>query len=316
MVPRGGRRPCDSPRAPFMSSSGAGSSTCAGIPSALATIQRLSRFDLPMKTASPTEIHLLEEEPEPAEPLLLDPRAPTLRPFFGFYGGKWRDSRRLYPLPELPVLVEPFAGSAGYAVRYHYLEVVLCEVDPVIAAVWDYLINVKSSEILAIRDLGHDESVDDLTGVPQEARWLIGFWLNRGTDRPRRSPSKWMREGVRPGSFWGERVRQTLAFQVNHIRHWTIHNCAYDSCPYDGPATWFVDPPYQHAGRHYTYGSKLIDYEQLGLWCESRTGQTIVCENQGADWLPFVPLDSTKTTRAGRVSREVVWYGGTEGLAA
>jgi hypothetical protein len=32
----------------------------------------------------------------------------------------------------------------------------------------------------------------------------------------------------------------------------------------------------------------------------------IVCENEGADWLPFQSLSDVKTTRAGRRSREVV----------
>src|SRR5690606_30076826 len=33
-----------------------------------------------------------------------------LRPFFGFYGGKWRDTLKLYPRPEYDVVIEPFAG--------------------------------------------------------------------------------------------------------------------------------------------------------------------------------------------------------------
>ena len=38
-----------------------------------------------------------------------------------------------------------------------------------------------------------------------------------------------------------------------------------------------------------------------------RRGQVIVCENDGADWLPVEPAGDTKTTRRGRRSREVVW---------
>jgi hypothetical protein len=33
-----------------------------------------------------------------------------------------------------------------------------------------------------------------------------------------------------------------------------------------------------------------VDYVHLGKWCMERTGQLIVCDNTGADWLPFRPL--------------------------
>ena len=234
------------------------------------------------------------------------PQAPTARPFFGFYGGKWRDSPKHYPAPKHEVIVEPFAGSAGYALRYNNRKVILCEVDEVLAGIWTYLITVKASEIRAIPDLEPGQTVTDLA-ICQEAQWLVGFWMNRGASRPRKAPSKWMREGIRPGSFWGERVRETIASQVDLIRHWQIHNVSYEQCPYDGPATWFIDPPYEAAGRHYHYGSEGIDFDQLATWSQARRGQVIVCENAGAVWLPFQELAHVKTTRAGSRSREVAW---------
>jgi hypothetical protein len=234
------------------------------------------------------------------------PSAPHLRPFFGFYGGKWRDALKHYPEPEHGTIVEPFAGSAGYSIRYAALRVILCEIDPVLSEVWRYLIRVTPKEILAIPDLKPDDSLDDLK-ISQEARWLVGFWLNRGIASPRKSPSKWMRDGIRPGSFWGPRVRQTIASQVESIRHWRVHNCSYVDCPTPRVATWFVDPPYERAGKHYRFGSENIDFASLAGWCESRPGQVIVCENKGATWLPFRELADVKTTRADRRSREVLW---------
>lgn len=227
-----------------------------------------------------------------------------LRPFFGFYGGKWRDTPKHYPPPRHEIIVEPFAGSAGYALRYANRKVVLCDVDPVVTGVWDYLTTASSAEILGLPDFGPDQTIDDLE-VCQEARWLIGFWLNRGVAHPRRSPSRWMRDGIRPGSFWGERVRQTIASQLGAISHWQVHNCSYQDAPVDGEVTWFIDPPYQHAGRHYSFGSSGIDYAELGAWCRARTGQVVVCEGSGADWLPFEPLGDVKTTRRRRASEQV-----------
>lgn len=233
-----------------------------------------------------------------------------LRPFFSYYGGKWRDAVKLYPTPKCETIIEPFAGSAGYSLRYYQRSVILYEIDPVVVAVWKYLIGVRSSEILAIPDLGPDENCDDLK-VCQEARWLVGFWLNRAASSPRKSPSAWMRAGIRPGSFWGERVRNTIASQVDFIRHWEVHNSGYIECPTDLEATWFIDPPYQVAGRHYRFGSEIIDYGALGEWCRARPGQVIVCENEGADWLPFQQLASVKTTRSNR-SPEVYWLNDCE----
>jgi hypothetical protein len=232
--------------------------------------------------------------------------AKQVRPFFGFYGGKWRDTPRYYPSPEFSTVVEPFAGSAGYSLRHADRQVILCEIDPVLAGVWQFLLRATPGEIRAIPDVVPGGSVDDLH-VCQEARWLVGLWLNRAVTRPRKSPSKWMRDGIRPGSFWGERVRETIASQVDTIRHWRVYNCTYADCPYSGPATWFIDPPYQMAGRHYHYGAEGMDYEILAEWCRSRPGQTIVCENNGANWLPFRPLADVKTTRRGRRSQEVHW---------
>lgn len=235
-------------------------------------------------------------------------RPGRLRPFFGFYGGKWRDTPRHYPAPVHETIVEPFAGSAGYSVRYAERRVILGEKDPVIYGVWKYLISVSAQEILAIPDLAPGQSVGDLS-IPEEARWLVGLWLNRGAARPRTGPSAWMRDGIRPGSFWGPRVRRTIADQVDLIRHWQVFNCSYEELPFHRSATWFIDPPYQKQGRHYRFGAEGIDFGALATWCRTRRGQVIVCENEGADWLPFVPLNDVKTTRRLSRSVEVVWVG-------
>ena len=230
-----------------------------------------------------------------------------LKPFFGYYGGKWRNAKLLYPAPKYNTIIEPFAGSAGYSLRYSSRNIILCEIDPILVSVWNYLIKVKPSEILQIRDLRPNETVDDLE-VCQEARWLVGFWLNRGTSSPRKSPSLWMREGIRPGSFWGQRVKETIASQVEKIRHWKVYHGSY--IEFTSPpnnATWFIDAPYINAGCYYRYGAKEIDYLELAYWCKSRKGQVIVCENDGARWLPFRSLRNVKTTRADSLSKEVIW---------
>ena len=78
---------------------------------------------------------------------LLGSAAPMMRPFFGFYGGKWRDAPKYYPAPEHDTIVEAFAGSAGYSVRYADRKIMLGEKDGVIFGVGDVPPNVEKCEI-------------------------------------------------------------------------------------------------------------------------------------------------------------------------
>ena len=231
----------------------------------------------------------------------------SLLPFFTYYGGKWRVAPR-YPGPRHRQIVEPFAGSAGYALRYADREVLLCDADPVLAGLWRYLISVTPGEILRLPDLRDGETVDALA-VPQEARWLIGFWLNKGAAAPRKTPSRWMRDGLRPGSYWGQKIRERIASQVEKIRHWRVYDTDYRCAEIDLPATYFVDPPYANAAGRY-YRKNAISYLELGDWCRGLRGQVIVCENDGAAWLPFRPFHAAKAREGrggGRVSYEAIW---------
>ena len=100
-------------------------------------------------------------------------------------------------------------------------------------------------------------------GLEDAPRYLVGLWLNRGVSGPRKTPSKWMRDGIRPGSFWGDRVRETIASQVSKIRHWQVYHLQYADCPVQGSATWFIDPPYQGVGTHYRFGTCQRQWDTL-----------------------------------------------------
>jgi hypothetical protein len=249
----------------------------------------------------------------------MDPeRQGRLLPFFTYYGGKYRAAPH-YPKPRHRSIVEPFAGSAGYSLRYHEHNVILVERDPLLAALWRYLVRATPRDFARLPDVGPWESVDDLK-IPEEARWLIGFWLNKGAAGPRKTPSAWMRSNLRPNSYWGPAIRHRLVAQAGAIKHWIIvegeYTAAASTLRAEGHrrATWFVDPPYEGAaGRLYRHD--VIDYDALGRWCRSRPGQMIVCENEGATWLPFRPFRSIKSTPGARGkghSREVIWTKGEE----
>lgn len=235
-----------------------------------------------------------------------------LRPFFPYYGGKFRSAPR-YPAPAHDWIVEPFAGSAGYAMRYPDRQVVLVEASEPIAAIWQYLTLVSPREVLRLPLLEPGQSVDTLA-IPQPARWLIGMWCSPGSAMPKRTLGHWPRHD---GShvrfqFWGAPVRERIASQVDRISHWIVKHAAHTSAPHIR-ATWFVDPPYKGAGTHYPCGSSGIDYQALAGWCRQRRGQVMVCENTGADWLPFEHFLDAKACKAGKrrgVSREALWTAG------
>jgi site-specific DNA-adenine methylase len=237
-----------------------------------------------------------------------------MRPFVNFYGGKWRAAPR-YPAPMYGTIVEPFAGFAGYSTRYYDHKVVLVEKDPLIASLWAYLIRVSATEIAKLPLIRADQTIDDLHGTCQEAKWLIGFWITGGASGPRKTPTSWMKARPGSGGYWGESVRARIASQVDLIRHWQIIEGSYENAPAI-EATHFVDPPYQKAGTHYRESAKKIDFTALAKHCQSLIGQTIVCENAGADWLPFRPFAEIRSNQANakragdaerRSSAEVIW---------
>jgi len=229
-----------------------------------------------------------------------------LKPFWRYYGGKWRAAPR-YPAPMYPHIIEPFAGAAGYAMRYPDRQVTLVEKYPVVAGIWRYLIAVSPDEVLRIPLV---EAVSDLPAwVPQEARWLVGFTMNAAVTAPRNvlSAGRQRLAGMgRKFEGWTGAQRERVASQVDAIRHWRVVEGAYTDAP-DVEATWFVDPPYENAGKHYVHGSADLEYRTLGDWCRTRRGQTMVCENVGATWLPFVPFMAAKAGPAKQVSHEALW---------
>jgi site-specific DNA-adenine methylase len=225
-----------------------------------------------------------------------------LKPFFRYYGGKWRVAPK-YPSPSMPSVVEPFAGAAGYATRHHALRVRLYDTSPYVVGTWDYLIRTPSAEIrrLPLYD-GSWSTVDELTHLPQEARWVIGWWLNTGTTSPHKSPSKWMRDTPVWTAWWGPQIRERLARQADEIRHWRVWQRSWTDVPTGRAATWFVDPPYDNfAGARYPFSD--VDYRELAQWCRRLRGQVIVCENDGATWLPFKPLTVARGANGRHKSR-------------
>jgi len=232
-----------------------------------------------------------------------------LAPFWRYYGGKNR-AARLYPRPQHDTIVEPFAGAAGYSCLHFRRKVLLIDASEIVASVWRYLIAVSASEVFKLPDIPEGGTCNDVAAC-QEARWLMGFWCNSGTALPRLAPSVRVTQyGQTPKrgnwSGWGWRARQRIGAQVDCIRHWQVWCGDYRTAP-DIEATWHIDPPYDNsAGAQYP--QQPDDFIELGRWCQGRRGQVMVCENDGATWLPFKPFATVNAnSRHTKRSREVMW---------
>lgn len=227
-------------------------------------------------------------------------------PLWRYFGSKWKLVPK-YPKPNHDLIVEPFAGAANYAMTYADRRVVLVEKNPILCAVWRYLIGASEAEVRAIPKV---RNLDDLpASLPIEARHLVGFWFGAGDTRPRQRMSSMI---ARDGGYDPARV----AAQLHRIRHWIVIEGDYTQAP-DERATWFVDPPYQVAGSRdvrsrgrvrYPFGGDAIDFGALSAWCQARRGQVIVCENEGATWLPFEPLAVSNAAAPGARTLEAMWY--------
>lgn len=224
---------------------------------------------------------------------------------FSYYGGK-ANIVKAYPRPLFPLIIEPFCGSARYALRYATSKVWINDRSTDIYRIWKYLVSVSRERILQLPDLHAGDDLREIQNLSQDERLLLGFACGRGVASPRSTCTDW--GGGAPGGQlpMSYTLKDRIIKNLEFIRHWKVTCLDYQEVP-NQEATWFVDPPYQIGGEHYP--QKIEDYTNLGKWCKSRLGQVIVCENQEADWLPFRPLVTGFGGRArgNKDKTEVVW---------
>ena len=236
--------------------------------------------------------------------------------FFPYYGAKHAYIRH-YPAPRHGHIVEPFAGSAAYAHAHGAQnEVTLIEKNPRIAAIWEWLISVSADELMSLPGIDTIEHIDQSGLTDGPAREFLRQWMATAQPIGQNARSSMATAQMQMNKWWfSERCRDDFCTSLQQIRHWRVRCGSYDSAP-DTDACWFVDPPYIDGGRRYAAGCKnaSIDFGALAQWCVSRRGDVIVCEGDGAAWLPFEPLvanmDRTMlSTGFGKRQRtELVYY--------
>ena len=181
---------------------------------------------------------------------------------FYYFGSKERLSAK-YPSPTRRTIIEPFAGSAGYARLHWEHNVILVEKDDRVVELWERLRRMTPEQALSIPPPVVGERSSDLLVMLRRQR----------TFADRRIPHGHRTDGVtlaEPAPPHRSQHPESAAL-ADHPRR--LHRRA------DIDATWFIDPPYEMMKRGYRESG--LDYPALGSWCRERTGQVIVCEQEG-----------------------------------
>lgn len=205
---------------------------------------------------------------------------------WSYYGSKSKVVD-YYPKPVYRKIIEPFAGSARYSLKYWENDIVLVDKYEVVIRIWKWLQKCSPTDISGLPKL---KPGDDLRafGLSDDERLFLGFVVNRGVSTPKNILTKW-------ASNLYEKDLHRISSNLYKIKHWEIRLGNFWDIP-NQEATWFIDPPYQFGGEHYAHNNSSINFYELSVWCKSRQGQSIVCENSKADWMDFRPMKKMKGT--------------------
>lgn len=219
-------------------------------------------------------------------------------PLFKWFGSKWSAAPH-YPAPEHDTIIEPFAGSAGYSLRYSHKNICLAESNPHIHALWTWLINEATTDDILSIPVHIPEGTDIRNmGLNKGQQLLLKTWQRTNNVGDCWTVSPW---GNLPGQ-WTVNTRARVSSEIHAIKHWNIYKCGIELMKSaQKTASWFIDPPYLY---NYQYKSSLvISYQELGELIQSLSGQLIACEaackKTGAipDYLSFVDFRKTVTSR-------------------
>ena len=219
---------------------------------------------------------------------------------FSYYGSKSKVVD-LYPSPKFGKIIEPFAGSARYSLKYFDRDVLLVDKYQVIVDVWHYLQQASEADILKLPKPAIGDDLRNYNQLSEIEKKFMGFLVQKAQGKPANTVTYY-------SAFHDSKrdIRKQIASQLFKIRHWVIRCGSYDEIENE-TACYFIDPPYQVGGQHqYKFNNRQIDYQKLGEWCKSRNGQVIVCENTKADWLPFYAMKELQGV-ANTDTTEAIW---------
>ncbi len=239
-------------------------------------------------------------------------------PLFKWFGAKWQASK-YYPRPKYPSILEPFAGSACYALRNSSArtDVTLAESNLNVYNLWDWLIHEASEHDIREIPINLKEGTNILdVGLTRGQSLLLKHWQRTNNVGNCWTISPW---GNKPGQFTAN-TRARVANEVYLVKRWKVYRDGFSAMraslgAVENPlSTWFVDPCYQY---NYQYGCGETDYGLVAEMVKMHEGQAIVCEakcpktGKIPNWLPFRFFRRTVTSRRKSTnnhhSSELIW---------
>jgi hypothetical protein len=213
---------------------------------------------------------------------------------FSYFGSKSKIVN-YYPKPRFDTIVEPFAGSARYSLKYLHKNVILIEKCKKICDIWNFLISASKQDILSLPDTVPGGPAIKTGYAPADD--FVFLCSSRGNAS--------IYNYTKYGKFnsWNK-YKLKVAELVPQIKHWKIYNNNYDFIHIDN-ATYFIDPPYQKLGHRYE--EKFNEYSSLISYINSLKGQIIVCENEDQTWMPKCQPVKRMTGNK-HCKLEVMWY--------
>lgn len=212
---------------------------------------------------------------------------------WSYYGSKSK-LVDLYPPPKYKTIIEPFAGAAKYSLKYWKNDIILVDKYFVIVELWKWLQKQNKNDIISLPNIYKGDDLRNFD-LPKEAKYLIGFCINRGSISPKNVASNF-------NNWNSDKIK--IANNLYKIKHWEIKLGDYRDI-INEECTWFIDPPYQFGGEFYKENTKNINFTDLSKFCLERNGQVIVCENTKANWLNFKPMKNF--TGAYSKNTEAIW---------
>lgn len=214
---------------------------------------------------------------------------------FSYYGSKSKIVD-YYPPPKHDKIIEPFAGSARYSLKWFDRDVTIVDKYDVVINIWKWLQSASEKDVTSLPTLYKGENIRELN-LSEPEKQFLGMLAGVASTSPRWKVSEYA--SIQNGR---KNQLQRIADQLYKIRHWNIILGSYEDLE-NLEATWFIDPPYEFGGNGYKHGK--IDYKHLAGWCKERKGQVIVCENTKATWMNFKPMKNLHG--AMRETVEAIW---------
>jgi len=215
---------------------------------------------------------------------------------FSYYGSKSKIVD-YYPPPKYGKVIEPFAGSARYALKYWDRDILLVDKYDVVIDIWKWLQQCSEGDISSLPKLKKGDDIRNMNLTKNELLFL-SIACGAGASLPQYSVSALGEQNAK--TLYSNTIKN-----LHKIKHWQIKLGSYQDLPNE-EATWFIDPPYEFGGHRYQHSNSNIDFIELSEWCKGRNGQAIVCENTKATWLPFKPVIKFTGTQK-NITVEAIW---------